>query len=795
VATTKKKTAKKKTTKKKVTKKKTAKKKVTKKKAVELKEAPSPMVTDFQEVPKTKRNKKTVIINQKPKGRSGNYILSGVHSDDHLQEMQGVAGMIIMDKIRISDPQSRKVYASIVNPIKSANWDIPPLSNSKKDVETAELLKHAIFKNPNKKWAQTLHEALLAPFYGHTVFEKTYENVIDNEFPGGLTIINMAFRKQSTLEEWNYDPGTEKLKNILQRVSGDIPVDGVEIPAEDLIIFYFERTGNDNGLGLYRILYGNYKRKLMKRQVEAVGTERSSIPTPTLGVPDDIDVNSEDYQIAEENLALYTIGENAYIMYPKSWDLELNNNTFDPSKIQASIKAEDEESSGAILATFLELGIKGNAGALALGKGLADFFLKGIEYIAKEVICDVYNTEIIPELGRLNFFDNRPLPEMVASNISETAGKELMETITGYTKAGVMEKDEQLEDFVRDSHGYPKKAEGEEGGKDPDDLKDPPVEEEEIDDEIEEEIELAEEPKGEQGKKGPAKLIQVQGEKVTETIRTNLKITKEKLITDIMRRYKQLPDSKKINAINDLVPGNKNALKKQLKSALTETGFKSLDQVSDELGLGTVKLKSSDHELTRMKLLLGDCGSIKLAEFSKLPEHVRLLIAKQASIIGERQVSELSDRVSFQFMGAERKYQDPRVIKQEMEEIADKYIEGATLSTAGQNVSALIVNETRNAYFYAPEVRQQIHSFTYVNDNPKSDICQYLEGLTVAVNDEASLTYVPPLHHNCKTYVRANLVGSQFAKKIDKEKGIVKLAPPEKAIESITLKEVYNGYH
>lgn len=733
-----------------------------------------------------------IKVGKTPIGRSGNYILSGIHSEDHLQEMIGIEGMLKIDKMLRSDTQCQKIYAAITNPIKSADWDIPPLSEDVKDIEAATLMKQIFMKNPHKPWGQQQHETLMAPFYGHSVFEMTFENISDDEL-GEYTNINLAYRKQNTLEEWHYDEATEELISIKQRQIGDVPVD-VDIPAENLIIFYFQKLGIDSGFGLMRPLYGPYKRKKLYKEVQAIGMERSAIGSPMLGVPDDVKPDSEDYTNAESALADYTTGESSYIMFPKSWDLKIdNNNTFDPEKAQVVIKAEDEDSAGAVLATFLELGIKGNAGALALGKGLADFFLAGIQYIAEESVIGVYNRTLIPLAMKLNFSDKRKLPIMTVANISEKAGKALMDVITGYTKAGVITKDEQLEDHVRAVHDLPKKAEGTiednkkvKGGED-----DEEDDDEENGEKPKQQIELAE-----TGKKGIAKFIQDQGDKIAEIIRINLKVTKEKMVADIIRKYKQLADDKKLKALDGLVPGNKIQLKKQLKSALSSTASKALDEVIDEVGLRTsVKLKSSEHDLLRIKHLVGDCGSIKLSEFSRLPEHVRLLLAKQAEIMGERLVSEMDDRVSFQFMSSERRTQDVRLIEQQMNEVADKYIESGSISTAGHNAAALMTNDTRAAYFFTPEVRNQIHSFTYINDDPKADICQYLADLTVAVTDEASLSYNPPLHHNCKTYLRSNLVGSRRAKKIDKDNAIRKAAPSEKALKSITLSEVYCGHH
>ena len=157
----------------------------------------------------------------------------------------------------------------------------------------------------------------------------------------------------------------------------------------------------------------------------------------------------------------FVSAEDSFITYPEGWELELHNNVFDPAKIQTVIQAENENMSGAILATFLELGVGGNGGAYALANDLSDFFMSGLEHFAN-VIRDTINVCLIPSLIRLNFGEeNVGMPKLMYSGITDKAGKELMEIVSGYVSSGVIQKDEPLEDHIRKVHHLPPKAEGE----------------------------------------------------------------------------------------------------------------------------------------------------------------------------------------------------------------------------------------------------------------------------------------------------------------------------------------------
>ena len=94
-----------------------------------------------------------------------------------------------------------------------------------------------------------------------------------------------------------------------------------------------------------------------------------------------------------------------------------------------------------------------------------------------------------------------------------------------------------------------------------------------------------------------------------------------------------------------------------------------------------------------------------------------------------------------------------------------------------------MVNEGRDTFFFEPDVLDEIHSFTFINIAPVSAICRELAGTTFNTNDATSLRYTPPLHHNCKSYLRANLKVSRGVNELD----VSTLSPSAKAIKSITL--------
>jgi hypothetical protein len=81
----------------------------------------------------------------------------------------------------------------------------------------------------------------------------------------------------------------------------------------------------------------------------------------------------------------------------------------------------------------------------------------------------------------------------------------------------------------------------------------------------------------------------------------------------------------------------------------------------------------------------------------------------------------------------------------------------------------------------------ELESFTFMNGDPVSPICQDLEGTTCSIDDPNFARYSPPLHHNCKSYWSANLKGS--GRKIDPNG----LGPSKSSLNKyITLAEISN---
>lgn len=732
-----------------------------------------------------------IKTNLKALGKSGTLVTGEIIQDEYLNELIGIAGQIQYGKMLRSDSQIRKIYHAVNNPIKSAKWDIEPASDEQKDLEAASLIKQILFKDLKGGFTGKLDEILTFPWRGHSIFEVIHENKNKAPFGPYTGLKNLAFRNQETITKWQFKDG--ELVQVYQEQAGDLEVN-TWLPIETLLIFYNERLGDDSGFPFLRMLYGNYKRKLLYKQLQAIGIERSALPVPKLTVPPGVDPDSDEWALAEEQLRAFTQAESAYFMMPDGYKLEFNpTSSFDPGKVQVAIKAENEEMVGALVAMFLEMGIGGNSGNQAGTEVSAAFFRDGIEYLANK-IKDVFNQELIPNLVRLNFGDTvEVMPQLTHDGITDQAGEELMRIIAGYVEKGVITPDEQLEDHVRKVHNLPKKVAGDMvDNQIKEDPTTPPVDTPPEDPMVEDPTkELNFKPAGSSkvfdfaAKEDSVQmLMSSSAKKISDVIRASLEFSGAKYINDTINRYKQLPDAKKQNATSTVIVGGSKKFKDALKVPLAEASALAIDMVRKEIPAAkNVELNSTEKDLIRLKNEYGDFSDIKLNDNSKLPAYIQVLIAKQAELISAQSLADMQAKLAFTFSGIELKSKDVDIIKQNMEEKLSEYVTSNQVVIKGENVSALMVNEGRSSIFNAPDVLESIHSYTYMNRDPKSPICTELAGITFNTNDAESLRYTPPNHQNCKSYLRANLKTSKGVDKLE----VKTLSPTPKAIKSMTL--------
>jgi len=194
---------------------------------------------------------------------------------------------------------------------------------------------------------------------------------------------------------------------------------------------------------------------------------------------------------------------------------------------------------------------------------------------------------------------------------------------------------------------------------------------------------------------------------------------------------------------------DKKAFKDMYKASVGDTSNKALDNVLKELG--------------------GTRESFKLDEISDLPNKMQQVVLSEALLTAEFLDIDLEKIVLFTYNLNFDQTDSAAVITQELTKQRDRFVKGGIPKTAATNVTSKVTNAIRNDVFQTESVLDEIESFVFVNPAPVSAICQNLTGRVFSKEEYAATPFLPPLHHNCKSTIRAQRTKARTKKPIDAE--------------------------
>lgn len=670
---------------------------------------------------------KQLTVHIEETGSSGTEIFSGYYSEEYLSTLRGTQAADIWDQMRRSDPKVKMVLSAVKNPIKGAHWNIQPGEDGEQFKLHAELIEQILFRDLDQSWIQQVAEILTQLEFGFSIFERI-DKLVTNHSKFGTyhSLAKLAWRSPRTIERWNLDHQTGKILSISQYAYGDLGK-VIDIPGEYLVVFSHEKEGNNyEGISALRPCYGPWFRKNSYLKLMAIGMEKFAIPTPYMEVPEGKE-NSQQYSNAKKVLERYVSHQQQYITIPAGWKLGFANSSFDASKIREAIDKENTEIAHAFLENFLELGSSGS-GSYALGTDLSDFFLMGIEHVAKN-ICETVNRQLIPELIKLNFGPQNSYPQMVCSGIKDKPGKELAEILKLLTDGRLLTPDADLEKNLREKYGLPKKSE---------DV--PPVAPAPAPLPLSEKLILAEKPKT------PKALITARTEELKGIMKGMLGDIGAQVVKDLMAKKKRANPSQYLTLTNQIEPKGSRDYKGDLRTFLSQVSLEAIEQAKKEIPKSKVKLS--------------EVGTYQLSDFTKLPLSIQKSIEAQIGLLSAFQIQDLLKAIYFQFNSSVGSTDSDLQIEADLNDTLEQFLDGASVAAGAGNTVSKTVNEGRSEFFFDSDVSEEIESFTFVNGDPVSPICQDLAGTVFAKDDPNMARYSPPLHHNCKSYLVANLKGS-----------------------------------
>lgn len=704
-------------------------------------------------------------VQLEPKGTSGTSIFSGYFSEEYLQQLRGRTGAKVFDEIRRSESQVAMLLNAVMNPIKAATWEFEAAS----EVENGELHKDLVnhIAKDMIDWETHLHEALTMLIFGFSIFEIVHTVVYNHPKFGTFNgLKSLAFRSQKTIERWIVERPSGDLRAIEQWAIGDLTPESntkILIDAIFALVFTLQKEGdNYEGISALRPMYGAYFRKNLYLKLAAIGLEKSAIGTPVGTVPANKSKSAE-FESFKTLLQNFAANESAYLIKPEGWDIEIVKNEFDATKVKEMILLENTEMINSMVANFLALGVNSSSGSFALGTDLSDFFLTGIQSYAN-IIAGVWNRKLIPNLIKLNFGPQQAYPKLKATGINDKAGKELSEILSSLVGSDLLKPDMKLEDFLRKQYSLPKAdltSVREKAAPAPSKFQ------------FTENLKLAEPFKKQWGQNK---------DKVKPVMQAGLRLILDGYEKQIKAAW-QTSGAKRRNLALQLEPKNVEAYATSLREALAEIANQALINAKKE----TPKAAKKNIKLSESIQL----AAPRFGYFEALPNGIKNIVKNQAALIAQTQAQDINKIVSFQFLSQADATDNADQVIKDIEDIASPLFEngasaaGISLDAAAGNAVSTVVNQARLEWFFEPEVFATIESFTFFNEDPISEICQELDGMTWAANDPDIDRFTPPLHHNCKSRLVPNEKGTEGNPEITRGGTPVS----EKALKSMTLHE------
>ena len=257
---------------------------------------------------------------------------------------------------------------------------------------------------------------------------------------------------------------------------------------------------------------------------------------------------------------------------------------------------------------------------------------------------------------------------------------------------------------------------------------------------------------------------------IRDVMQTNLAVIAQSIIDQIMAKARKSTPSTILNSTKNITPKGQGPYRSDLKATLAVISSDSLEQARKEVPKAkNVKLMESEE-----RLLFG--------EFENLPPKIKNRINNANQLLIGTQIADLEKTLFFQFNSSATSDKPIKEIEADLNEKAEKYITGTSVQTGSALTATTTVNEARNAFFFDDKTLEEIEAFQFMNASPVSPICQDLAGQYFPKDDPNAFRYTPPLHFNCKSWIRPVL-------RLPKSAKVEKLAPTKTAAKSIQFDE------
>lgn len=338
----------------------------------------------------------------------------------------------VYTQILKNDAQARTALRACTIPVLGGQWYMEPGGEAEVDNDAKMLVEDNLFGNTmTVLWIRTLENVTKCMAYGHSAFEKVYEvrpwrpNLPNRNTRNHYFLRKLLYLPQDTIVEFYYD--SHGGPNGLSQRAADPsqPTRGkfieVDIPIEKLLIIPFDQEGgNLEGNSLLRSAYKHVYYKENFYKIDGVQKERHGIGVP-FGKPPP-GYTEDDLKFAAELLGNIRANERSFFIEPPGWEFGFKDLPGNQVDALESAMHHDLMIARNVLVQFINMGQGSGAGASSGARAtsgtMLDLFLKSLRHVGN-LICDHFNTYLIPQLVNYNF-EVDSYPQLKVRRIGET---------------------------------------------------------------------------------------------------------------------------------------------------------------------------------------------------------------------------------------------------------------------------------------------------------------------------------------------------------------------------------------
>lgn len=348
-------------------------------------------------------------------------------------------------------------------PILGAEYYLEPFDDQPINQSILEFVDYNIFYGMMIPFGITLNQICTFMEKGYSVFEPVWELrewAPKKTSPGAnrrvyTMLKKLAIRPVMSLSNHQYDDNGELLSIDQAAIRQQGRAETVTLKANNLVIFTFDKEENDvTGNSILRSAYRHWFYKDKFYSIDGIQKERHG-----MGVPD---IELQPGHTEADRTAAHELGRNlrtneyGYIVRTTNMKVGFAEMKTQPADALASAGHHDDMIMKNIMVQFLNMGV-GESGSRAVGATAMDMFLKAMKFIAHDLICDVWNADIIPKLVAYNFRTDQ-FPTLRVRNIGETRDLQMWAAaMANLVDKGLITMDLESEQWCRRQLDMPKK--------------------------------------------------------------------------------------------------------------------------------------------------------------------------------------------------------------------------------------------------------------------------------------------------------------------------------------------------